>query len=220
MACDKLSCMKMILLTSFSALMASLLCTLAQPDTQVEKKKGAEDAPLGNANEVAVIKTSKGEMVVEFWPDVAPKAVANFKKLAREKFYDDTAFHCIVKGFAIQGGDPLTKDPAAQGRYGSGGPGYTIKDEFNDRKHVRGVLSMVRSALPDSAGSQFAIFLERAPILNSKSTAFGKLIKGEDVLMKIGDTPTTMNHAGTEKSVPTERITVESIRIVPAASVK
>lgn len=162
--------------------------------------------------EVAVIKTNKGEMVIEFWPDVAPGTVENFKKLAKEKFYDGTAFHRIVKGFMIQGGDPLTKDENEKEMWGTGGPGYQIKAEFNDRPHVRGVISMARSRHPDSAGSQFFICLADARFLDGQYTAFGHLIKGEDVLMAIGNTPTEVGSGG-EKSSPLERIQVESIQI-------
>jgi peptidyl-prolyl cis-trans isomerase B (cyclophilin B) len=188
-----------------------------------EKKEAAADAKktltAATTNEVAVIKTSAGEMVVEFWPDVAPKHVENFKKLARQGFYDGTAFHRIIKGFMIQGGDPNTKDPNKEDSYGMGGPGYSVNAEFNDRKHVRGVLSMARSADPNSAGSQFFIMLGAAPSLDNKYTGFGKLIKGEDVLAKIGDTPVGPSRSG-ESSKPKQRITVESIKIVPADSVK
>ena len=93
-------------------------------------------------NEVAVIETSEGEMVAEFWPDVAPKTVENFKKLAKSGFYDGTAFHRVIKGFMIQGGDPLTKDEGKQSRWGTGDPGYKIDAEFNKRSHTKGVLSM------------------------------------------------------------------------------
>src|ERR1041385_8742205 len=96
-------------------------------------------------SEVAIIKTSEGEMTLEFWPDAAPKHVENFKKLAREGFYDGTCFHRVIKGFMIQGGDPLTKDEANQNRWGTGGPAHRVKAEFNDKAHVRGVLSMARS---------------------------------------------------------------------------
>ena len=171
------------------------------------------------AAEHAIIKTSYGEMTLAFWPDVAPKTVENFKKLAREKFYDGTAFHRIIKGFMIQGGDPNTKDPAKEDQYGTGGPGYQINAEFNDRKHVRGVLSMARSQNPNSAGSQFFIMLGPAPFLDKQYTGFGKLIKGDDVLAKIGDTPVTASRGG-EQSKPTRRIEVQSIKIVPADSVK
>ena len=160
--------------------------------------------------ETAVIKTSEGEMVIEFWPDVAPATVENFKKLAHESFFDGTAFHRIVKGFMIQGGDPLSRkdDPMV----GTGGPGYSIKAEFNDRHHVRGVISMARSEDPDSAGSQFFICLGDARFLDGKYTAFGQVVEGDDVLERIGNTPTTS--FGGEKSKPVNRVAVESIRVV------
>src|SRR5689334_12837311 len=142
------------------------------------------------ADEVAVIETTKGKLVLEFWPDVAPKTVENFKKLAKSGFYDGTAFHRIIKGFMIQGGDPLTKDPSKQEMWGTGDPGYKIDAEFNERPHVRGVLSVARSRDPNSAGSQFFICLANADSLNRQYTAFGKLIKGDDVLTKLGDAQT------------------------------
>src|SRR5436190_15606535 len=108
-------------------------------------------------SETAIIKTSEGEMVLEFWPDVAPGHVENFKKLARQGFYDGTCFHRVIKGFMIQGGDPNTKDENKKDQWGSGGPGYTIKAEFNDKPHTRGVLSIARTADPNSASSQFSI---------------------------------------------------------------
>jgi peptidyl-prolyl cis-trans isomerase B (cyclophilin B) len=167
-------------------------------------------------NEVAIIQTGAGEMVIEFWPEVAPKTVENFKTLARKGFYDGTCFHRIVKGFMIQGGDPLTKDPKAESQWGTGGPGHTVKAEFNDKAHVRGVISMARSKDPDSAGSQFFICLADARFLDRQYTAFGKLSTGDDVLGKIGDTPTTRGGGG-ENSRPTLRVSVESIKIAPAA---
>ena len=150
--------MKNMLLSVISGLAVCVATVLGQSDTATTKKEDAK-ATAPAVAEVAVIETTKGRMVVEFWPDVAPKTVENFKKLARDKFYDGTCFHRIVKDFMIQGGDPLTKYPAAQARYGTGDPGYKIKAEFNNRKHVRGVLSMARSAHPDSAGSQFFVCL-------------------------------------------------------------
>ncbi len=179
---------------------------------------GADDKAAAKTDQVAVIKTSAGEMVIAFWPDVAPKTVENFKKLANEKFYDGTCFHRIVKGFMIQGGDPLSKDEKKQDRWGTGDPGYKIKAEFNEKHHDRGVISMARSMDPDSAGCQFFICLGDAGSLDRKYTAFGKLIKGEDVLGKIGDTSVAMSSNG-EPSKPTTRVNIESIRIVPADSV-
>ncbi len=166
-------------------------------------------------NEVSVIKTSQGDMVIAFWPEVAPQTVENFKKLARQGFYDGTAFHRVVKGFMIQGGDPLTKNPDLEDRWGTGDPGYKIKAEFNDRSHVRGVISMARSQHPDSAGSQFFVCLANAKFLDRQYTAFGQLIKGDEVLGKIGDAPTAFG-GGSEKSKPMARLAVESIKIVPA----
>ena len=125
---------------------------------------------MNASNEVAIIKTSEGDMVVQFWNDAAPNTIENFKKLARSGFYDGTIFHRIVKGFMIQGGDPNSKDPAKESSYGEGGPGYKIKAEFNDRSHERGVISMARSSDPDSAGSQFFICLASVPRLDHQYT--------------------------------------------------
>jgi peptidyl-prolyl cis-trans isomerase B (cyclophilin B) len=183
------------------------------------EEKQQETTPMNSSNEVAVIKTSEGDMVVQFWNDAAPNTVENFKKLARQGFYDGTIFHRIVKGFMIQGGDPNSKDPAKEDSYGQGGPSYNIKAEFNDHSHDRGVISMARGQDPDSAGSQFFICLAPVHRLDHQYTTFGKLIKGEDVLGKIGDTPVTKNSMG-EPSKPTKRIVIESIKIVPADSVK
>ncbi|MDQ3115860.1 MAG: peptidylprolyl isomerase, partial [Verrucomicrobiota bacterium] len=158
-----------------------------------------------NQKEVAVLKTSDGEMVVEFWSDVAPKTVENFKKLAKEGFYDGTAFHRIIKGFMIQGGDPNTKDLNKESSYGTGGPGYKIPAEFNERPHVRGVLSMARSSDPNSGGSQFFVCLGTASSLDRQYTAFGKVIKGLDVLDKIGTTPVSRSNSG-ENSKPNTRV--------------
>jgi peptidyl-prolyl cis-trans isomerase B (cyclophilin B) len=169
--------------------------------------------------EVALIKTSQGEMVVEFWPEVAPKTVENFKKLAKSGFYDGTLFHRIIKGFMIQGGDPLTKDPAQESAWGLGDPGYKIAAEFSEKLHVRGVLSMARGPSPDSAGSQFFICLAPAPNLDRQYTAFGQLIKGDDVLGRLGDSPVGPDRRG-ELSRPLARVTLESIKIVPADSIK
>jgi len=199
--------------------MKSILINLLAAALVVASVNAEEKKPMNSTNEVAVIKTSEGEMIAEFWPEVAPNTVDNFKKLARSGFYDGTAFHRIVKGFMIQGGDPLTKDPAKESRYGTGDPGYKIKAEFNNRSHERGVLSMARSSDPDSAGSQFFICLANVSRLDHQYTTFGKLIKGDDVLAKIGDIEVTMSDSG-ERSKPTKRVTLESVKIVPADSVK
>jgi peptidyl-prolyl cis-trans isomerase B (cyclophilin B) len=177
-----------------------------------------ENQSMNTSNEVAVIKTGEGDMVVEFWTDAAPNTIDNFKKLARAGFYNGTAFHRIVKGFMIQGGDPLTKDPANESRFGTGDPGYKIKAEFNDHSHDRGVISMARSQDPDSAGSQFFICLAPVHRLDHQYTTFGKLIKGDDVLEKIGNTP--VSFSGGEMSKPLKRVEIKKIEIVPASAVK
>lgn len=201
----------------------------AKPESKPEPKKEEAKPAAASVKEVAVLKTSAGEMVIEFWPDVAPKTVENFKTLAKKGFYDGTAFHRIIKGFMIQGGDPNTKDPAKEDSYGKGDPGYKIKAEFNQRSHLRGVVSMARSGDPlerqglmprpefaDSAGSQFFICLGDASFLDRKYTAFGILIKGDDVLGKLGDVPT----GGPERSRPAQRQELISVKIVPVDSLK
>ena len=174
---------------------------------------------MSTSNEVAVIKTNEGEMVVQFWTDAAQNTIENFKKLARQGLYDGTILHRIVKGFMIQGGDPNSKDPGKESAYGQGGPGYEIKAEFNNHSHDRGVISMARGPDPDSAGSQFFICLAPVRRLDGQYTTFGKLIKGDDVLDKIGNTPVERNAQG-EMSKPTKRVVIESVKIVPAGSVK
>jgi peptidyl-prolyl cis-trans isomerase B (cyclophilin B) len=202
---------------AFSVSLAFVAVGAGQPqketNTKVEQKSDTKDQKM-NATDVAVITTTEGVMVVEFWPDVAPKTVENFKTLANKGFYDGTCFHRVIKGFMIQAGDPLTKDAAQESRWGTGGPGYQIKAEFNDRHHDRGVLSMARSNDPDSAGSQFFICHGAPRFLDKQYTAFGKLIKGDDVLEKIATAPT---HAPDR---PNKRVGIESIKIVPADSVK
>src|ERR1700746_3147715 len=196
--------------------MSILLMTVALGITNVISQ---ENKPVNTSNEVAVIKTNEGEMVVQFWTDAAPNTIENFKKLARAGFYNGTIFHRIVKGFMIQGGDPNSKDPAKENTYGTGGPGYKIKAEFNDHPHERGVISMAREPDPDSAGSQFFICLAPVHRLDHQYTTFGKLIKGDDVLGKIGDTPVERNAQG-EISKPAKRVVINKIEIVPADSVK
>lgn len=180
------------------------------------KEKNEEPKSENTTNEVAIIATSEGDIVMEFWADVAPNTVENFKKLARAKFYDGTAFHRIIKGFMVQGGDPLTKDTSKEAIWGTGDPGYKIKAEFNSRPHRRGVVSMARLSDPNSAGCQFFICHGDASFLDQKYTAFGNLIRGDDVLEKIANTPTGGN--GGEKSKPRIRIEVKSIKIVPRNS--
>jgi len=116
------------------------------------RTRGQAQTGSGKAPE-AIIETKFGSMEIRFFPDKAPKHVENFITLAKSGFYDKTIFHRVIPGFMIQGGDPNTKDEKNKSQYGTGGPGHNVKAEFNDRSHVRGTVSMVRSKEPDSAGS-------------------------------------------------------------------
>ncbi len=140
------------------------------------------------AEEVAVIETSMGTIEFKFLPDKAPGHVKNFKQLAKNGFYDGTTFHRVIPGFMIQGGDPNSKLDDRK-KHGMGGPGYTIKAEFNDTPHTRGIVSMARSRDPDSAGSQFFIVVKDANFLDGQYTAFGQVTEGMDVADKIVSAP-------------------------------
>jgi cyclophilin family peptidyl-prolyl cis-trans isomerase len=132
-----------------------------------------------------IITTKFGDIEVELYSDSAPKTVENFKTLTKKGFYDGLIFHRIVPGFVIQGGDPYTRDITNRRRWGTGGPGWNIKAEFNKNTHARGVLSMARSQDPDSAGSQFFIVLKDSNFLDGQYTIFGKVKSGMDAVDKI-----------------------------------
>ena len=142
------------------------------------------------SNPIVTIEMENGGVIkAELYPDIAPNTVSNFVSLVGSGFYDGLIFHRVIPGFMIQGGDP-------QGT-GMGGPGYSIKGEFarngfrqNNLKHTRGVLSMARSMMPNSAGSQFFIMHANAPHLDGDYAAFGKVTEGMDVVDRIAQTPT------------------------------
>lgn len=136
----------------------------------------------------AIIETKFGNIELKFFPEVAPGHVNNFIELAKKGFYDGTIFHRVIPGFMIQGGDPNSKNPD-KSKHGSGGPGYTIKAEFNPKPHKKGTLSMARAQHPDSAGSQFFICVADAPFLNNQYTAFGEVVSGIEVADKIVGQP-------------------------------
>ena len=141
---------------------------------------------VASAEEIAVIETKFGKMEIGFFPNKAPGHVKNFKDLAKKEFYNGTTFHRVIPGFMIQGGDSFSKEePDNRVIHGMGGPGYTIKAEFNDTPHKRGILSMARAQDPDSAGSQFYIVVNDSFFLDGKYTAFGKVLSGMDVADKI-----------------------------------
>lgn len=136
----------------------------------------------------AVIETRLGNIELKFFPDVAPNHVENFITLAKQGFYDGTTFHRVIPGFMIQGGDPNTKSED-RSRHGSGGPGYNLKAEFNEKPHKRGILSMARTGDPNGAGSQFFICVADAPSLNRQYSVFGEVVSGLDVVDKIVKQP-------------------------------
>jgi len=162
--------------------LALVLCTSCGGKTEVKPTVEKQEAR-------AVVKTKFGDIEFKFLPDVAPRHVENFTKLAKEGFYNGTLFHRVIPGFMIQGGDPNTKDPVKKDLYGQGGPGYAIEAEFNDTPHKRGIVSMARGQEPDTAGSQFFIVVEDSPHLDGNYTAFGKVTKGIGVADKIANVP-------------------------------
>ncbi len=147
----------------------------------------------------AVIETKFGNIELKFFPEVAPNHVNNFIELAKKGFYDGTTFHRVIPGFMIQGGDPNSKNPD-KSRHGMGGPGYTVKAEFNDKPHKRGTLSMARASHPDSAGSQFFICVADAPFLDRQYTVFGEVVAGMEVADRIVSQPRDL------RDNPNERI--------------
>lgn len=141
---------------------------------------------MANPSGAASITTNFGNIELEFYPQDAPKTVENFKQLANRGFYDGLIFHRIVPGFVIQGGDPNTREVSNKNKWGTGGPGWNIKAEFNKNKHSRGAVSMARSQDPHSAGSQFFIVLKDSNFLDGQYTVFGRVISGmENVVDKI-----------------------------------
>jgi peptidyl-prolyl cis-trans isomerase B (cyclophilin B) len=132
----------------------------------------------------ATIETKFGKIVFKLLPELAPEHVRNFVKLAQSGFYDGTLFHRVIPGFMIQGGDPNTKSPD-KSKWGMGGPGYTIKAEFNSRSHLRGIVSMARAMDPNSAGSQFFIVTSDSTFLDRQYTVFGEVLEGIEVADQI-----------------------------------
>jgi peptidyl-prolyl cis-trans isomerase B (cyclophilin B) len=125
-----------------------------------------------------------GEIVIRFFPDVAPGHVQNFVRLSKEGFYNGTTFHRVIPGFMIQGGDPNSRNPDRT-THGTGGPGYKLKAEFNSKPHKRGIVSMARANDPDSAGSQFFICVAEATFLDWQYTVFGEVVSGMEVADKV-----------------------------------
>ena len=186
----------------------------AAPSDTSAAAEPVADMPV-KGEDVGVIETSKGRIVVMFYPKKAPKHVENFKKLANMKFYDGTRFHRCIPGFMIQGGDPNSKDLGKANQWGTGGymqdgKEHMLKAEFNDVKHVRGILSMARSQDPDSASSQFFIMHDTSPSLDGQYSAFGKAVQGLDVVDAIVATGDGNNNGAVE---PKNAVVLKSIRI-------
>jgi peptidyl-prolyl cis-trans isomerase B (cyclophilin B) len=181
----------------------------ASPATSAVQGDVADRKPK-DGDDVAVLDTDQGKIVLMFFPDKAPNHVKNFIKLAGKGFYDGTKFHRTIPGFMIQGGDPNTKN-GDKSTWGQGGPGYQVKAEFNDVHHVKGILSMARSQDPDSAGSQFFIMVGTNPGLDGQYSAFGKVVSGLDVVDKIVALPSEPADQGGAALQP---VTVKSIKIV------
>ena len=159
------------------------------------------------SNEVAVIETSLGNVEFEFLEDKAPGHVKNFTDLAKKGFYDGVTFHRVIPGFMVQGGDPNTKSDD-RSTHGQGAPGHTIKAEFNNETHARGIISMARAQDPDSAGSQFFIVVKDSDFLDGQYTAFGRVISGMDVADKIVESPRDSNDNPNERIEM--KVTIES----------
>jgi len=188
-----------------SIVFVMLLLAVAVYAQPVQKKFTPEEITKMSET-TAFIETPLGIIQLKFFPEVAPNHVKNFIDLAKKGFYDGTIFHRVIPGFMIQGGDPNSKS-TDKSRHGMGGPGYTVKAEFNDKPHKRGTLSMARSQDPDSAGSQFFICVADAAFLNKQYTAFGEVISGMNVADKI------VNQPRDKRDNPNERIEM-TVRIV------
>ena len=171
---------------------------VSKPFSKEEIKKMSETT--------ATIETKFGNIELRFFPDVAPNHVNNFIDLAKKGFYDGTLFHRVIPKFMIQGGDPNSKG-TDRSKHGTGGPGYTLKAEFNTKPHKRGTVSMARANHPDSAGSQFFICVADAPFLNNQYTVFGEVATGMEVADKIVSQPRD------PKDNPVERVEIK-VKIV------
>jgi cyclophilin family peptidyl-prolyl cis-trans isomerase len=166
-------------------------------------------------SEQGVIETAVGTIVIEFFPGDAPNHVKNWKKLARMGFYDGTTFHRTVPGFMIQGGDPNSMDDDPYND-GAGGPGWNVDAEFNDRKHLRGIVSMARGLSINSAGSQFFICLDDLPWLDRQYTIFGEVVEGMGTVDAIIRRPRDPNNPERPlRPIPMTRVYVRTVYRLP-----
>ncbi|HZB64397.1 MAG TPA: peptidylprolyl isomerase [Nitrososphaeraceae archaeon] len=181
-----------------------------ESNTADERPQNMIKANMTSSDNIAILKTSLGNITIEFFPEAAPKHVNNFLNLSKTGFYDGTIFHRIVKDFVIQGGDPTTKNNTQKDRWGTGGPGYTIDAEFNDIPHERGIISMARTGDPNSAGSQFFIVTKDARFLDNQYTVFGRVIDGMEIVDKIEDLTTNQS---SDQPIDFEKAKIQKVMI-------
>lgn len=171
---------------------------------------------MSDANNTQVrFETAKGDLLIEFFPEIAPKHVENFISLAKSGFYDGTKFHRVIPGFMIQGGDPNTKSPEGpSNRWGTGGPGHSVDAEFSDKPHVKGILSMARSQDPNSAGSQFFVVHGDARSLDNNYTVFGSVVDGLGTIDNIVEGKCK---SGGEGSSPVDPVEIIKAHVIEGA---
>ncbi len=174
----------------------------------MNNKDEAETATAVIGESVAVLQTNLGEIEIKLFGVEAPKTVENFKKLAGEGFYNGVKFHRVIKGFMVQGGDPLTKDDSLRASWGTGGPGYMFEDEiYAGNANIIGTIAMANSG-PNTNGSQFFINLADNNFLDQKHTVFGKVVAGMETVKRIGNVETTEKGV---RDIPAEAVVIEKI---------
>jgi peptidyl-prolyl cis-trans isomerase B (cyclophilin B) len=211
-----------------AALAMGLLAASAASAAPAKPKKKAPSKSAAKvrdyAHTLALLHTSQGDLTIRFFSDRAPNHVKNFIDLAAQGFYDGTLFHRVIRDFVVQGGDPLTKDPknafiwGNAGKTDAKGNTITLKPEFNDTSHKRGIVSMARSSAPDSASSQFFVVLKDYPSLDRQYTAFGEVVKGMDVVDRIASAsdPDPSNTPLGKPRNPQKLLSVELLDEAPA----
>jgi cyclophilin family peptidyl-prolyl cis-trans isomerase len=215
--------------TVLAAFALGLLAVSAAPAAPAKPKKKPTPRAVkarDYAHTLALLHTSQGDLTIRFFYDRAPNHVRNFIDLAGSGFYDGTLFHRVIKDFVVQGGDPLTKDPkntyiwGNAGKTDAKGNPATLKPEFNDTIHKRGIVSMARSSAPDSASSQFFVVLKDYPSLDHQYTAFGDVAKGMDVVDRIAaaSDPDPSNPTLGKPRNPQKILSIELLDEPPAAA--
>lgn len=193
----------------------TLLTNVPATSTQQNQEATTTTTPTNNEssmnqseNQHIILVTNKGDIEIELFGDINPKTVENFTTLAGKNFYDNTKFHRVIDGFMIQGGDPLSKDDAMMARWGTGGPGYQFADEITSANHNnRGTIAMANSG-PNTNGSQFFINVADNNFLDTKHTAFGKVVKGMDIVDAISKVATN------QQDRPVEAVVITDVKVI------